>query len=131
VAVASLTVAKAAAREVVAQIATDFERKEFQLRVDLRQPPPGGSQAPYLDERGWHASDPNLPILLPAGSAVEVAGVFNYADRGVFLEIARKERWGGAGAAPRIRVRFMAAAGPEKPEDQAAQIRRLIGRVLQ
>lgn len=128
---ASLSGARGAARDVIVQIAGDYEGKEFRLRVDLRQPPPGGAQAPYLDERGWHASDPNLPILLPSGGEVVVTGVFNYADKGVFLEITRKERWGGAGAAPKVRVRFMAAAGPEKPEDQAAQIRRLIGRVLE
>jgi hypothetical protein len=119
-----------AAREAVDQIAAAYEGRQALLRVDLHQPPLGGAQAPYLDERGWHHNDPARPVALRAGEPVEVTGVFNYGDRGVFLEISRKERWKGGAPRVRVRVRFMASAGPEKPDLQAAQIRALVGRVL-
>jgi len=119
-----------AARETLDAIVEAYEGRVFQLRVDLHQPEPGGTQAPYLDEKGWHHNDPKRPLALRAGDAIEVTGVFNYGDRGVFLEISRKEKWKGGAPRPRIRVRFMASAPIEKPEIQTAQIRALIARVL-
>ncbi len=120
----------AAAREALDRIVEACEGRAFRLGVDLHEPEPGGNPAPSLDEKGWHYNDPNRPIVLRAGEEVEVTGVFNYGDRGIFLEVTRKDRARGEESAPRIRVRFTAEAPPDTPDLQATQIRALIGRVL-
>jgi hypothetical protein len=127
---AVIGVVAAAARETVDKIAESYDGKALRLRVDLYEPEPGGAQAPYLDEKGWHHNDPKRTVILRTGDPVEVTGVFNYGDHGIFLEISRAEKWKGGTPRPRVRVRFMAATGPEKPDVQTTEIHALIDRVL-
>lgn len=123
-------VGAAAAREVLDKIVEAYEHQAFRLAVDLHVPEPRGQPAPSLDLKGWHHNDPNRPVLLRAGDDVEVTAVFNYGDKGVFLEISRLEKVKGEGTRAHLRVRFAAEALPDKPDVQATELGALIRRVL-
>ena len=126
----SVNGAAAAVREVLDQIVATYEHHPFRLAVDLHVPLGLGQPAPSLDLKGWHHNEPSRPVLLGAGEAVEVTAVFNYGDKGVFLEISRFEKEKGSDLPPHLRVRFIAEAPPEKPDVQATELVTLISRVL-
>jgi hypothetical protein len=126
----SVTGAPAAVREVLDQIVATYEHHPFRLAVDLHVPLGLGQPAPSLDGKGWHHNEPSRPVLLRAGEDVEVTAVFNYGDKGVFLEISRLEKEKGSDLPPHLRVRFIAEAPPEKPDVQATELGALIARVL-
>ncbi|HET9480943.1 MAG TPA: hypothetical protein VFP98_04235 [Candidatus Polarisedimenticolia bacterium] len=118
------------------RVHSDTKGRHFMLKIALREPIQFGEtmQAPMLDRRGWHHQNSSGAIVLQAGSSVEVSGVFNYAERGFFLELA--QAGGEASDQPvaqraRLRVRVMVEAGVDEPDRQAAQALELIGKVLE
>src|SRR5262249_55903803 len=104
--------------------------QSFRVVSDIHQPEPGGQPAPYVDGKGWHHNDPNQPVVFHAGEDVQIAGVFNYGDRGFFLQIESPARKTEAGAPVHVRVRFVAEAPPEKPDVQETELQGLVARVL-
>jgi len=129
-AVAAVASASAASKDVLARVVEAYEGRLFRLAIDLHASEPGGHPAPSLDEKGWRHNDTNRPIVLRAGDEVEVTGVYNYGEAGVFLEISRKEKWTGGPPRPRVRVRFTTSEPPDDPEKQISQIQGFIRRVL-
>jgi len=118
-------------RQAVEQIATSFSGRAIVLKVDLPGPAWGGEgmSAPMLNAKGWHVAG---PAVLTSGSTAEVTGVFNYAERGLFLEIAADPQRGAATIVdrPRVRVRLMIEAPGTDPAAQAAEAVRLIEKLL-
>ncbi len=105
----------------------------FALKMNMREPESGANNAPMFDKDGWHFWNPSGRIVLSEGERVEVTGAFNYATRGFFLELAREHTGFGSEpiqSRPRIRIRIMVEAEPDKPEDQAAQGAALLGGIL-
>jgi len=122
-------------KSALEQISGTWERKIFMLKVDLHEPDPSGDtmQAATLERRGWHHHNPTGPIALRAGTRVEVTGIFNYSERGLFLEIAREDPEAGQegiAARPRCRIRIMVETPPADPAGQAREAGELIGKVL-
>jgi len=130
------TMTYAMEKAAVAQIAAALEGKSFLLKVDLHEPDPAADnmQAPTLERRGWHHHNPGGPVALKAGTQIQVTGVFNYSERGLFLELARQsgdDANAGIAARPRARIRIMVEALPADPAGQAREAADLIGKVLQ
>ena len=130
------TVAGAMGPSALAEISSAFNGKSFLLRVDLHEPDPAADnmEAPTLEKRGWHHHNPSRPVALKSGTRVQVTGVFNYSDRGLFLELARQDgEDAGAGitARPRCRFRIMVETPPADPAGQARDAADLLGKVLQ
>ncbi|HZI95249.1 MAG TPA: hypothetical protein VFE84_13465 [Patescibacteria group bacterium] len=118
------------------QIASAWDGKVCRLKVDLHEPDPGGDsmQAPTLEKRGWHHNNPTGPIVLKAGTSVTVIGLFNYSERGLFLELAREqEGLDGEPAAsrPRCRIRIMVETPGSDSAGQAQEAGAMISRVLE
>jgi hypothetical protein len=122
--------AAAVVRDLLDRFVSEYQGGAFRLVADLHSPEPGGQPAPFVDIKGWHHNDPNRPVVLRAGEEVEVTGVFNYGDKGVFLEIARRGMPAGEENPPHVRVRFVAEAPPEKPDVQVTEIEALVLKVL-
>jgi len=123
-------------KNALAEIATAFQGKSFLLKVDLHEPDPAADnmQAPTLERRGWHHHNPGGPVALKAGTLVQVTGVFNYSERGMFLEVARQSAEdGNAGitARPRARIRIMVEAALADPSGQSREAAELLGKVLE
>jgi len=132
-----LSIPEAAALERTAldQVAQRIEHNLFSLKVNLREPVIRGGvmQAPTLTPKGWIHVDNAASVVLAAGTTVEVTGVFDYADRGFFIELAQEPR--GMFGEPitrraRIRIRFMVGAPIDDPGAQAQEAIALIARVL-
>ncbi len=117
------------------EIAKEHESKVFTLLVDLHEPASRADsmQAPTLERKGWHHHNPSGPIALRAGSRVEVTGVFNYAERGLFLELAREGAGPGRQAIAertRLRIRIMVETPGTDPEGQTAEAMEMIRKVV-
>jgi len=116
-------------------IAKEYESRVFTLLVDLHEPASRADsmQAPTLERKGWHHHNPSGPIALRAGSRVEVTGVFNYAERGLFLELAREGAGPGRQAIAertRLRIRIMVETPGTDPEGQTAEAMEMIRKVV-
>jgi hypothetical protein len=117
------------------RISAACQSKFFTLKVALHEPDTSSDtmQASTLEKNGWHHNNPNGPVAIDAGSRVEVTGVFNYSERGFFLELAREAAGmteGDIASRPRCRIRIVVEAAGS---DQTAQTREaldLIGKVL-
>lgn len=116
-------------------IASRCTGKVFHLRTDLRGAAPHAEsmQAPMFDRKGWHSMAESGDVVLGAGERVEVTGLFNYAERGFFVELARE----ATGATkppvrqrPRLRFRVMIETPGDAPEAQAEEGLALLRRVL-
>lgn len=116
----------------IEQVATTIESRSYTLRIDLHEPETKGAsmQAPTLERRGWHHHNPAGPVVLRAGERVEVTGVFNYAERGLFVELSGDGGGSDDSGRPRLRVRVMVETPGDNPSGQAAEALELIGRVL-
>jgi len=117
------------------EIARAYESKVFTLIVDIHEPASRADsmQAPTLERKGWHHHNPSGPIALHAGSQVEVTGVFNYAERGLFLEIAREGAGQGRSAPTeraRMRIRIMVETPGTDAEGQTAEAIGMIRKVV-
>ena len=117
-------------------IASACESKLFILKVDLHEPETGGEsmQVPTLEKKGWHHHNPSGRIALKAGTRVEVTGVFNYADRGLVLELAKEEAGSASqpiSSRPRCRIRIMVEKLPADPAGQVQEAAELIEKVLE
>lgn len=117
------------------QIAPLIEGRSFRLKVTLHEPETAGEsmQAPTLEKKGWHHHNPAGPVALKAGDEVEVTAVFNYSERGLFLELAKAQpgpEREPITARPRIRVRIMVETMPSDPPGQVREATDLIGKVL-
>src|SRR5262245_13970349 len=104
-------------------IATQFTSGLYVLQVDLHEPDMRAEsmQTPTLELAGWHHHNPAGATLLSAGTRVEVTGVFNYGDRGLFLELSKDLAEGSfdaPGDRPRVRVRIMVQAESSDPDKQ-------------
>lgn len=111
------------------------ESKFFTLKVALHEPDTSSDtmQASTLEKNGWHHHNPNGPVAIDAGSRVEVTGVFNYSERGFFLEVAREASGmteGDIASRPRSRIRFVVEAGGADQNAQTREAFDLIGKVL-
>lgn len=118
------------------QIASAYASKVCLLKVDLHEPDTSGEGMllPTLEKKGWHNHNPSGPIVLSAGTRVEVTGVFNYSDRGLFLELAREssaQDLQSIASRPRCRIRIMVEALPADPAGQVQEAAALIGKVLE
>ena len=122
-------------RSAIESVATVLEAKVFRLKVDLHAPDLAGEtmQMPTLEGRGWHHNNPGGAIILKSGTRVEVTGVFNYAERGLFLELA-KEDTGisrlSITARPRTRIRIMVETSGNNPDGQQSEALSLAAKVL-
>ena len=117
-------------------IASLLEAKVFQLKTDIHVPDLQGDsmQVPTLESRGWHHHNPSGAIALKAGTRVEVTGVFNYAERGLILELSREDPGGSKQpitARPRSRIRIMLETPGTDPDGQRAEAASLIAKVLE
>ena len=117
------------------QVVAAYEGRIFTLQVSLHEPinATEAMQAPMLDRKGWHYHDTSRPAVLSAGTRVEVAAVFNYAERGLFLELARESEGFGkqpVDERPRMRVRIMLEADAADTSAQVAQAYSLIDKLL-
>lgn len=135
VALAAVAPAAAVNPTVIETLAAAYESQLFLLKVGLHEPvrTNEGLHAPMLDEKGWHYRDPSRPVVLRAGTRVEVTGLFNYAERGMFLELA--EESGGfvrrqVRDRSRIRVRLMVEAAGDDPDAQRKEAAALLERLL-
>ena len=121
-------------RNALDEVAAVLEAKVFRLKSDLHTPDLTGEsmQVPTFEGRGWHHHNPSGAVVLKAGSRVEVTGVFNYAERGFFLELAGEEAGSGDDIAvrPRARIRFMVESPGANPEAQRTEALSLVARVL-
>ena len=118
------------------QIATTWDGQVCMLKVDLHEPDTGGDtmQAPTLEKKGWHHHNPTGPIVLKAGTRVKVIGIFNYADRGFFMELA-KEQEGleseAVASRPRSRIRIMVETPGTDSAGQVQEAGVMIAKVLE
>ena len=117
------------------EIAKEHESRVFTLLVDLHEPAwkADSMQTPTLERRGWHHHNPTGPIALRAGSRVEVTGIFNYAERGLFLELAREAAGMGKQAITeraRLRIRIMVETPGTDPQAQQAEAIEMIHKVI-
>ncbi len=108
-----------------------FEGRIYSLRMNLHKPEPGGHPAPWMDVKGWHRRDTARPVILALGEGVQVTGVFDYGDRSVFIELTRWPSPPWNEEAVRMRIRMKAESGPDKPEKQDEEIRKLLALVLE
>ncbi len=108
-----------------------FEGRVYRLKMNLHKPEPGGHPAPWMDAKGWHRRDVARPVILAVGEKVQVTGVFDYGDRSVFIELTRWPSPPWNEEAVRTRTRMKAESGPEKPEKQDEEIRKLLALVLE
>ena len=118
---------------VLQGLVTAHAGKVFTLKVNMREPQVGATNAPMLDKDGWHFFNPTGRIVLAEGERIEVTGVYNYSKSGFFLELAREDTaFGGESiqGRPRIRIRIMVESEADKPEDQTAQAAALIDAIL-
>jgi len=128
-------VATALHRTALDQVAGATESRAFTLKVDLREPGTRGesAQAPALERGGWHHHNPQGPILIGAGSRVEVTGVYNYSERGFFLEVAADPDFSGETpltSRKRMRFRVMVDTPATNPSGQAAEAFEFLGKVF-
>ena len=118
------------------QITATWDGQVCRLKVDLHEPDTGGDtmQAPTLEKKGWHHHNPTGPIVLKAGTRVTVIGIFNYAERGFFLELA-KEQEGlesePVASRPRSRIRIMVETPGTDSAGQAQEAGVMISKVLE
>ena len=122
-------------RDALEAIARMLEAKVFLLKTDIHVPDLSGEtmMVPTLEGRGWHHHNPAGAVTLQAGTRVEVTGVFNYAERGFFLELAREDTnvpRQPITARPRARIRIMVETPGTDPEAQRAEAATLIAKVL-
>jgi len=119
-------------RRALEQVAARYENRSVVLKAGLNAAVAGseGMQAPMLDAKGWHHVAG--PVVLPPGTHAEITGVFNYAERGLVLEIARAAETSSDPLLdrPRVRVRVMTDVPSADPDGQAAQATTLIDRIL-
>ena len=123
-------------RDALDAIATMFEAKVFRLKTDIHVPDLQGEsmQVPTLEGRGWHHHNPNGAIALKEGTRVEVTGLFNYAERGLVLELAREDPGSSKQpitARPRARIRIMLETPGTDPEAQRGEAVSMIGKILE
>jgi len=115
------------------RIAEGYVGRQFVLRVSLHEPADGATHVPMLNDKGWYFVNSRGGIVLRVGSKVEVTGVFNYSERGFFIELAEASL--GFFHEPlnrrrRIRVRVMVEGAIEDPELQYAQGLHLMNQVF-
>ena len=127
--------ARALDRAAVERIATQFTSGLYTLMVDLHEPDMRAEsmQAPTLEMAGWHHHNPTGVTVLAQGARVEVTGVFNYGERGLFLELSKDLADASTDAGtdrPRIRIRLMVGSEAANPGGQQAQAMALIHKVL-
>jgi len=120
-------------RSAIEQIASLYSGRLVVLRSDLRAPSSGGEgmQAPMYDVKGWHFAAGSA--VLRSGEQAEVTGIFNYAELGLFLELAAPVDRGGPDALidrPRARLRIMTEVPSADPSGQAAEALRLIEKLM-
>jgi hypothetical protein len=132
---ASTLPSRALDRGALQRIATQYTSGLYTLMVGLHEPDMRAEsmQTPTLELAGWHHHNPAGVTVLAPGSRVEVTGVFNYGERGLFLELSKDlaDAASDTGAdRPRIRIRLMVAADAADPAGQQAQALALIQRVL-
>jgi hypothetical protein len=118
------------------QIVSAWDGKVCRLKVDLHEPDPGGDsmQAPTLEKRGWHHNNPSGPIVLKAGTSVTVIGLFNYSERGFFVELAREQEGldgGPAASRPRCRIRIMVETPGSDSAGQVQEAGAMLSKVLE
>ncbi len=127
--------ARALHQRALERIGEQIASHRFRLLVNLHEPDPRADsmQAATLERRGWHHHNPQRPIALPAGATVEVTGVFNYAERGFFVEVtgATPEGDHPEEARARIRFRIMVEADGTDAQAQQAEAIDLLRRVLE
>src|SRR5262245_2222923 len=97
------------------EISRSVEGKTFKLLTDVHEPDPRAEsmQLPTLEKAGWHHHNPSGTVALMAGARVIVSGVFNYADRGLVLELNEEESWQAKrddSSRPRMRIRIIVEA---------------------
>jgi len=107
-----------------------YKGRTFRILSAVHRPEPGGKPAPFLDAKGWHHRNTELPILLERGELAEVTGLFPYGDRSLFIELARPAGPEMLGFRERVRIRITVEAGPEEPGLQEEQLRGLIAQIL-
>lgn len=110
------------------RIAEQVERRSFHLRTSLREPARQAEsmQAPMLDRKGWHYLQTAGPILLHQGEVVQVKAVFNYSEKGFFVELAPEPARDRKG----LRFRVMVETPGDDVEGQVAEGLALLGKVL-
>ena len=121
--------------ETLQDVATNYRDKVFMLKVSMREPVVVGDfiQAPMLDAKGWHFVNQSKEILLLSGSRVEVTGVFNYSERGFFVELATESTGffhRPVSERPRLRIRLMVETPPDNPNAQATEAAKLLEKLL-
>lgn len=134
-AVASCGEALALNDRALETIALRCDGKLFTLRANLREPSRQreAMQTPMLDRKGWHFSDESGEVWLREGERVEVTGLFNYSEKGFFVELSQQEAGSSREARRqrrRMRFRVMTEAPLEDPDAQAAEGLALLRRVL-
>ncbi|MFQ5701558.1 MAG: hypothetical protein ACE5HU_06925 [Acidobacteriota bacterium] len=115
------------------RIVVDYRSKVFTLKMDLREPYHPVVHVPMFDAEGMHFYNPAGKIVLAKGTRVEITGVFNYSERGFFLELARESTGflqEDLNRRARMRIRFMVQATKDEPEEQAVQANELIAKIL-
>ncbi len=120
-------------RSAIEQITSLYSGRLVVLRSELRAPSSGGEgmQTPMFDAKGWHFAAGST--VLRSGEEAEVTGVFNYAERGFFLELAAPAERGGPDALidrQRARFRIMTDTPATDPSAQAAEALRLLDRLM-
>lgn len=120
-------------QRVLERIAEAYEAGVFSVRVDIHEPNPRvtSMQSPTVFSNGWRHHNPGGPVLFPAGSLVEVTALFNYSERGFFLELAEvREEDTPVTERKRLRIRFMIEPGITALDEQAEKAIELIDMVL-
>ena len=115
------------------RIMAEYTGRQFPLKTHLRQPTQRAIHAPMFDDKGWHFINHQGSLVLRAGSRVEITSIFNYSERGFFLELAEASL--GFFHEPlnrrrRMRVRIMVKAPGDDPELQYAQGLHLMAGIL-
>lgn len=116
------------------RIATEYMGRQFPLKTNLRQLSPGAINAPMYDDKGWHFVNHQGDLVLRSGARAEITGIFNYSERGFFVELAEPSQ--GFFHEPlnrrrRMRVRIMVEAPIEDAELQYAQGLHLLAGILE
>lgn len=118
---------------VLQRLAGTYMSGVFALRVDVHEPNTrvDSMQSPTVESSGWRNHNPGGPVLFHSGSLVEVTGLFNYSDRGFFLEVAEVTEAGvPATDRKRVRIRFMIEPGITALDEQEKKSVELIEMVL-
>ena len=115
------------------RIVAEYTGRQFPLKAHLRQPAQGAIHAPMFDDKGWHFVNHQGSLVLRSGSRVEITGIFNYSERGFFVELAEASL--GFFHEPlnrrrRMRIRIMVDAAVDDAELQYAQGLHLMAGIL-